>query len=65
MIHCVGIGQSAQVGHGALYSSDVVVNGQQSVAQGTVTLETLMICGHTASVGRAAHEYVGQDAMVG
>jgi hypothetical protein len=47
VIHSVGIRHGSQVEHGPAASYVVLVFGQQSVAQGTVIIDTLMYKGHT------------------
>lgn len=46
-------------------SSTVVVVGQQSVVQGTVTLDTLMYKGQTWSVAGGGQVGFGQEAVLG
>lgn len=61
--HSVGTGQLAHVGHAPVDTYDVAVVGQQSVAHGTVTLDTRMYSGQMTSVGGGAHDSVGQVAV--
>ena len=66
VIHSVGIRHGSHVGQGwvpvaATYA--VGVRGQQSVAHGTVVLDTLMYMGHIRSVAGGGHDRVGQLAV--
>jgi len=65
VIHSVGTRHGLQLGHGPMGSYTVLVVGQQSLAHGTVTLDTFMIRGQTWVVGGGAQERVGQVASKG